>query len=63
MRSPAAKDRGQCEVREDRGNLPDLTPWREVGWIFRDGETIAIERQEERIRSRPISEESPNQSS
>jgi hypothetical protein len=56
MRSPAAEDQGQFEVREARGNLPDLNPWREVGWIFRDGETIAIERQDERIRSRAVSE-------
>jgi hypothetical protein len=25
--------------------LPDLMPWRVVGWVFRDGECIAIERQ------------------
>ena len=25
--------------------VPDLRPWREVGWIFRDGDCIAIERQ------------------
>ena len=24
--------------------VPDLQPWREVGWIFRDGDCIAIER-------------------
>jgi hypothetical protein len=24
--------------------VPDLRPWREVGWIFRDGDCIAIER-------------------
>lgn len=24
--------------------LTERTTWREVGWIFRDGETIAIER-------------------
>jgi hypothetical protein len=63
MRSPAARDQGHCEVREDRGSLPDLTPWREVGWIFRDGEIIAIERHEERIRSRSLSDESADQSS
>jgi hypothetical protein len=26
--------------------LPELNPWREVGWIFRDGACIAIERQD-----------------
>jgi len=25
--------------------LPELNPWREVGWIFRDGTCVAIERQ------------------
>jgi hypothetical protein len=24
--------------------LPDLNPWRQVGWIFRDGDCVAIER-------------------
>ncbi len=24
--------------------LPDLNPWREVGWIFRDGDCVAIAR-------------------
>ena len=32
--------------------LPDLNPWREVGWIFRDGSCIAIERQGDEVRHR-----------
>jgi hypothetical protein len=32
--------------------LPELVAWREVGWIFRDGDCIAIERQGDDIRSR-----------
>ncbi len=24
--------------------LPELAPWRVVGWVFRDGECVAIER-------------------
>jgi len=32
--------------------LPDLNPWREVGWIFRDGGCIAIERLGDETRSR-----------
>ena len=24
--------------------LPDLNPWREAGWIFRDGDCVAIAR-------------------
>jgi len=31
--------------------LPELDPWRVVGWIFRDGACIAIERHNEEIRS------------
>ena len=29
----------------DELELPDLQPWREVGWFFRDGGYVAIERQ------------------
>jgi hypothetical protein len=32
--------------------LPELKPWREVGWIFRDGDCIAIERKGDETRSR-----------
>jgi hypothetical protein len=32
--------------------IPEMRPWREVGWIFRDGDTVAIERQGERTRTR-----------
>jgi hypothetical protein len=34
--------------------LPELNPWREVGWIFRDGSCIAIERQGDETRSRVL---------
>jgi hypothetical protein len=34
--------------------LPDLLPWREVGWIFRDGESIVIERQGDETRVRKV---------
>ncbi|HEX4127895.1 MAG TPA: hypothetical protein VHX67_09990 [Acidimicrobiales bacterium] len=37
----------QPETVEGAPVLPDLDPWREVGWIFRDGDCIAIERQAE----------------
>jgi hypothetical protein len=33
---------------------PDLKPWREVGWIFRDGSCIAIERRGEEVRHRVL---------
>jgi hypothetical protein len=34
------------------GSLPELKPWREVGWIFRDGDCIAIERKGDETRTR-----------
>jgi hypothetical protein len=38
----------------ERDALPDLNPWREVGWIFRDGGCVAIERRGEVIRAREM---------
>ena len=32
--------------------IPEIRPWREVGWIFRDGGAFAIERQGDRTRAR-----------
>jgi hypothetical protein len=32
--------------------IPEIRPWREVGWIFRDGDAVAIERQGDRTRTR-----------
>ena len=32
--------------------IPEIRPWREIGWIFRDGDALAIERQGDRIRTR-----------
>jgi hypothetical protein len=34
--------------------LPELKPWREVGWIFRDGGCIAIERNGDETRARVL---------
>jgi hypothetical protein len=34
--------------------LPELNPWRQIGWIFRDGDCIAIERQGEETRARLV---------
>jgi hypothetical protein len=33
--------------------IREMRPWREVGWIFRDGDVLAIERQGDRTRVRP----------
>jgi hypothetical protein len=32
--------------------MPDALPWHEVGWIFRDGGVLAVERQGTRTRVR-----------
>jgi hypothetical protein len=32
--------------------LPEIRPWCEAGWIFRDGGAHAIERQGDRVRER-----------
>jgi hypothetical protein len=31
-----------------------LNPWREVGWIFKDGEAVAIERHGDESRMRAV---------
>jgi len=43
MESTPQGEMGACIARHSR-TLPDLKPWREVGWIFQDGESVAIER-------------------
>jgi hypothetical protein len=40
---------------EHRESLRDIRPWREVGWILKDGDALAIERQGDRIRARAAS--------
>jgi hypothetical protein len=35
---------------------PDLNPLRAAGWIFRDGDCIAIERQSEDVRARVLAD-------
>jgi hypothetical protein len=32
--------------------IPEIRPWREVGWIFKDGDALAIERQGDLTRGR-----------
>jgi hypothetical protein len=34
--------------------LPELEPWREVGWIFRDDGCTAVERCGEETRARSV---------
>jgi hypothetical protein len=39
---------------DNADSIRELNPWREVGWIFKDGESIAIERQGSEIRVRML---------
>jgi hypothetical protein len=48
MRRTEETTQGETEA------LPELDPWREVGWIFRDGGCVAIERQGGEVRSRVL---------
>jgi hypothetical protein len=49
------KGREQREADSvEREALPDLRPWRECGWIFRDGGCVAIERLGDVTRAREL---------
>ena len=49
------KEREQREASSaERQALPELKPWREVGWIFRDGGCVAIERRGDVTRAREL---------
>ena len=41
------------EGSERETPVPELRPWCEVGWIFKNGDAVAVERQGEPLRSRP----------
>ena len=45
-------DTEQASDEED-ATLPDLNPWRQVGWIFRDGDCVAIERHGAELDRKP----------
>jgi hypothetical protein len=45
-------DETSMDARDHHDSIPDVRPWREVGWIFRDGAAQAIERQGDRTRAR-----------
>jgi hypothetical protein len=38
-----------AEEGSERKAVPELRPGREVGWIFENGDAVAVERQGERI--------------
>jgi hypothetical protein len=39
---------------EPSDSLPELRPWRDFGWIFKDGEAIAIEREADEAPLQPV---------
>jgi hypothetical protein len=45
-------DDASVDASEHGEPLREIRPWCEVGWIFRDGDALAIERQGDNIRTR-----------
>jgi hypothetical protein len=45
-------EKGEANRANPDELLPVLNPWREVGWIFKDGEAVAVERHEYETRTR-----------
>jgi hypothetical protein len=45
------EDQAHSEPESGEGDaaLPDLKPWSQAGWIFRDGDCVAIERQSDEL--------------
>jgi hypothetical protein len=48
------KDEGATSEAEASAPLPELRPWLEMGWIFRDGEAVVVERQGVEVRTRQV---------
>ena len=53
--TPGARHEREGED-EDESLRPDLNPLRAAGWIFRDGDCIAIERQSDDVRARVLAD-------
>jgi hypothetical protein len=34
--------------------IPELKPWRQLGWIFKDGDAVIIDRQSSDVRLRKV---------
>ena len=49
-----SEQQGQAAATVTAEALPELKPWREAGWIFRDGDCIAIERKGKETRARVL---------
>jgi hypothetical protein len=56
MGNEEMRTRGTKAGAEHAEPIPEMRPWREAGWIFRDGDTLAIERQgnHTRVRTAPV---------
>ena len=54
LRMRRSEQQGQAAATVTAEALPELKPWREAGWIFRDGDCIAIERKGEETRTRVL---------
>jgi hypothetical protein len=56
MGKDAAETESGAAADDGVRTLPELAPWRQVGWIFRDGDSIAIERQGDELRTRVLTD-------
>jgi hypothetical protein len=59
-RGGMASIRSNKEVASDTRiaeSIPELKPWRELGWIFKDGEAVVIERQRSDVRIRKVADQ------
>ena len=45
-------DEASTDLRQHGEPIREIKPWREVSWIFRDGNALVIERQGDRTRTR-----------
>jgi hypothetical protein len=52
-----ASVRSNKEVASDTRlaeSIPEFKPWRELGWIFKDGDAVVIERHRSDVRVRKV---------
>lgn len=49
----SSRDQGKGRTAEQADAIPEIRPWCEAGWIFRDGDARAIERKDDRTEVRP----------
>ncbi|HEX4434976.1 MAG TPA: hypothetical protein VH012_09095 [Acidimicrobiales bacterium] len=50
-----AADTASDDTEAD-GALTEFAPWRQAGWIFRDGDSIALERRGDVLRTRILAD-------